>query len=68
MFDDFDNVSFGPRHICLHCIMLNTKNGNKWFFENTYLASSKFKRCLTYICIDTLTTLFAIWGTQIPKG
>ncbi len=32
-FDDFDIVSFPPRHICLHCIMLNTKNGNIWFFE-----------------------------------
>jgi len=28
MFDDFDTVCFAPRHICLHCIMLNTKNGN----------------------------------------
>jgi len=36
--------------------------------ENAYLASSKFKRSLTCICSDTLTTLFAIWGTPIPKG
>ncbi len=67
-FDGFDTVSFAPRHICLYCIMLNTKNGNKWFFENAYLASSKFKRGLTCIFSDTLTNLFAIWGTPIPKG
>jgi hypothetical protein len=42
MFDDFDTVSFAPRHICLRCIMLNTKNGNKWFFENAYLTMFKF--------------------------
>jgi len=68
MFDDFDTISFAPRHICLRCIMLNTKNGNIWFFENAYLASSKFKRCLTCICNDTLRTLFAIWGMPSPKG
>jgi hypothetical protein len=29
MFDDFDTINLAPRHICLHYIMLNTKNGNK---------------------------------------
>jgi hypothetical protein len=47
MFDDFNIVSFAPRHMCLHCIMLNTKIGIKWCFENVYLILSKFKRCLT---------------------
>ncbi len=68
MFDDFDIVSFAPRHICLHYIMLHTKNGNRWCFENAYLFLSIFKRCLTCICNDTLTTLFAILRTPIPKG
>jgi hypothetical protein len=27
MFDDFDIVSFAPKHICLHCIMLNIRMG-----------------------------------------
>ncbi len=43
MFDDFDIVSFSPRHICLRCIMLNTKNGNRWCFENAYLVFLNFK-------------------------
>ncbi len=47
MFDDFDTVSFAPRHICLCYIMLNTMNGNRWRFENAYLVSFKFKKCLT---------------------
>jgi len=34
MFDDFDTVNLTPRHICLCCIMLNFKNGNKWCLEN----------------------------------
>jgi hypothetical protein len=34
-FDDFDNVSFAPRYICLRCIILNTKNGNKWFLKKS---------------------------------
>ncbi len=42
MFDDFDIISFAPKHICLRDIMLNTMNGNKWCFENVYLVSSKF--------------------------
>ncbi len=29
MFDDFDTINLAPRQICLSCIMLNTKNGNK---------------------------------------
>jgi hypothetical protein len=29
MFDDFDTINLIPRQICLHCIMLNTKNGNQ---------------------------------------
>jgi hypothetical protein len=29
MFDDFDIVNLVLRHIFLHYIMLNTKNGNK---------------------------------------
>jgi hypothetical protein len=33
-FDDFDTINLAPKHICLHCIMLNTKNGNKRCFEN----------------------------------
>ncbi len=68
MFDDFDTVSFAARHIYLHCIMLNTKNGNKWCYENVYLVSFKFKRCLTCNYSDILTTLFAISGTHILKG
>ncbi len=68
MFDDFDTISFAPRHICICCIMLNTKNGNRWCFENAYLVLSKFQRCLTCNCSDILTTLFAISGTPIPKG
>jgi len=47
--------------------MLNTKNGNRWCFENAYLLVFKFKRCLTCICSDILTTLFAILRTSIPK-
>jgi hypothetical protein len=27
--DDFDTINLVPRQICLSCIMLNTKNGNK---------------------------------------
>ncbi len=68
MFNDFDFVSFAPRHICLRCTVLNKKNGNRWCFENAYLVLSKFKKCLTYNCSDILTTLFAILGTPIPKG
>jgi hypothetical protein len=68
MFDDFDTVSFAPRHICLQCIMLNTKNGNTRCFLNAYLVLSKFQRCLTCNRSDTLTTLFAISGTPNPKG
>jgi hypothetical protein len=33
MFDDFDVANLAPKHICLCCIMLNTKNRNKWCFE-----------------------------------
>jgi hypothetical protein len=29
MFDDFDTVNLVSRHVCLHYVMLNTKNGNK---------------------------------------
>jgi hypothetical protein len=29
MFDDFDVANLAPKHICLCCIMLNTKNRNK---------------------------------------
>jgi hypothetical protein len=29
MFDDFDIVNLAPRQICLCCIILNIKNGNK---------------------------------------
>ncbi len=29
MFDDFDTINLAPKHICLCCIMLNTKNRNK---------------------------------------
>ncbi len=68
MFDDFDIVSFAPKHICLHCIMLNTKNGNRWCFENVYLVLSKFKKRLTSSCNDTLMTLFSISRRPNPKG
>ncbi len=68
MYDDFDIVSFAPKHICLCCIMLNTKNGNRWCFENVYLVLSKFKNCLTCNCNDTLTTSFAISKGPNPKG
>jgi hypothetical protein len=68
MFDDFDVLSFALKHICLHCIMLNTKIGNRWCFESAYLVWSKFKRCLTCICTNTLTILFAISWTPIPTG
>ncbi len=29
MFDSCDIINLAPKHICLHCIMLNTKTGNK---------------------------------------
>jgi hypothetical protein len=29
MFDDLDMVNLTLRHICLHCITLKTKNGNR---------------------------------------
>ncbi len=68
MFDNFDTISFSLRHICLRCIMINTNNQNGWYFENAYLVSFKFERCLTCICSDTLITIFAISGTPISIG
>ncbi len=68
MFDDLHVINLTPRHICLHWIMLNTKNGNRWCFENFYCVSSKFMRCFVCHCNDALIGLFTISRTPIPKG
>jgi len=68
MFDDLHTVNLASRHICLHRIMLNTKNGNRQCFEILYCVLFKFMRCFVCSCNDTLIGLITILGTPIPKG
>jgi hypothetical protein len=68
MFDNLNIVNLTLRHICLHCITLKTKNGNKWCFENLYCVSSKFTRCLICMSVMIFIHLFVILEIPISKG
>ncbi len=65
---DLHTFNLVPKHICLHWIMKNTKNGNRWCFKILYCVPSKFMRCFVCSCNEILNDLFSILETPIPKG